>query len=93
MHLYNIRFVERLVDLGVKETDSAQFTCRLNKIKYETRPNKKLEVRWFVKGKEVRTVGTRYRTEQIDTVLKLNITGVCSHEDAGEVKCEVHGKI
>jgi len=89
----DIRFVERLVDLGVKETDSAQFTCRLNKIKYETRANKKLEVRWFVKGKEVRTVGTRYRTEQVDTVLKLNICGVCSHEDAGEIKCEVNGKI
>lgn len=88
----DIRFVERVVDLGVKENETALFTAKLNKIKYETRPNQRLSVKWFVKGKEVLN-DTNYRIEQVDTVLKLNIKAVNSHENAGEVKCEVNGAI
>lgn len=89
---YDIKFIERLVDVGVKENESAQFVCKLNKCQYETRPNKKLEVRWLIKGKEIKSLN-RYRIEQVDSILKLSINSVNSYEDAGEVKCEVNGKI
>ena len=93
----DIKFVERLADNGVKENEPAQFVCKLSKTKYETRPNQDLKIRWFIKGKELdeKVLGaenSRYSVEQIDTVLKLNISSVHA-EDAGEVKCEVNGSI
>ena len=51
----DIKFVERLTDSGVREGDAVVLTCRLNKVKYETRANAKLVVKWFVKGKEIKS--------------------------------------
>lgn len=90
----DIRFVERLTDSGVKEGEAITLTCRLNKVKYETRPNGKLSVRWHIKGKEVKPLSSqRHRTEQQDTLLKLTVSSIVSHEDAGEVKCTVNDKL
>ncbi len=93
----DIRFIERLVDIGVRETDSVTFSCKLNKTKYKNRPNKELKIKWFIKGKEItdqnlKGESPRFFMEQINTLLKLNINSV-SYEDAGEVKCEVNGDI
>lgn len=90
----DIKFVERLADMGVKENDEpATFVCKLNKLKYQTRPNPAdLNIRWFVKNKEIKPdeidENSRYRIEQIDCTLKLTIKSVPA-EDAGEVKCQV----
>ena len=35
----------------------------------------------------------RYRMEQQDTVLRLSIGAIASHEDAGEVKCTVNDRL
>ncbi len=88
----DIRFVERLVDVGVKETTTVCFTCKLNKTKYRNRPNQELKVKWYLKGKEIKSDQPRFVSEQNGTVLKLNISSV-SYEDAGEIKCEVNGEI
>lgn len=90
----DIKFVERLADSGVKENDPAQFICKLSKLNYVTRPNQELDIKWFVKGKQVdlKSDNTRFSVEQLDTVLKLNISSVHA-EDAGEIKCQVNGDI
>lgn len=90
----DIKFIERLVDSGVKENEPAQFVCKLSKLKYVTRPNQDLEIKWFINGKEIDTKSenSRFSVEQIDTVLKLNIKSVQA-EDAGEIKCQVNGTI
>ena len=90
----DIKFIERLVDLGVKENDPAIFVCKLSKLKYKTRPNHEVNIKWFVKNKEVKpeTENSRYKIEQIDCIQKLNISSVPA-EDAGEVKCQVNGDL
>ena len=49
----DIKFIERLVDSGIKENEPVQLVCKLSKLKYVTRPNQELSVKWFIKGKEV----------------------------------------
>jgi titin len=87
----DIKFIERLTDLGVKENDQAQFVCKLSKLKYETRPNEVLNIKWYIKNKEINPneENSPYVIEQIDTTLKLTIKAV-KGEDAGEVKCVVN---
>ena len=90
----DIKFVERLVDTGAKENSPAQFVCKLSKLKYVTRPNQDLNIKWFLKGKEIDVKATdekcRFSFEQIDTCLTLKISSVHA-EDAGEIKCQVNG--
>ena len=92
----DIKFVERLVDVGVKENDSVVFTCKLNKVKYESRPNQELKVKWFLKGKELSekflAENERFKVEQVDKTLKLSVSSVLG-DDQGEVKCVVNGEI
>lgn len=93
----DVRFIERLVDIGVKETESVQFTCRLNKTKYRNKPNQEVKIKWFIKGKEltnsvIKAENQRYSIEQINNLLKLEINSV-SNQDAGEVRCEVNGDL
>ena len=90
----DINFIERLVDTGAKENDSPQFVCKLSKLKYITRSNQELTIKWFLKGKEIdfKAENSRFSFQQIDTVLKLNINAVHA-EDAGEIKCQVNGDI
>lgn len=91
----DIKFIERLVDLGVRENDPAQFVCRLSKLEYKSRPGQgSLNIKWFVNGKEIDAVrqADRYTIEHIDTTLKLNINSVHA-EDSGEVKCMVNDTI
>jgi hypothetical protein len=90
----DIKFVERLVDTGVKENEPATFTCKLNKTRYQTRPNQQLNVKWFIKNKEINPLeeNSIYTIEQIDCVLKLSIKSVPG-EIAGEVKCQVNGDL
>lgn len=93
----DIKFVERLVDLGVRENEPAQFVCKLSKLEYKNKPGQKLNIKWFVNGKEIdeNKLGeenSRYSIEQISTTLKLNISAV-HPEDAGEVKCQVNDTI
>jgi len=88
-----IRFVERLVDVGAKEMSSAHFTCKLNKIKYRNKPKADLDIKWFIRGKEVAGgAQSRFVMEQLNTQLSLEIKSV-SYQDAGEIKCEVNGSI
>jgi hypothetical protein len=84
----DIKFIERLADVGCKENESCQFVCKLNKLKYKTRSNDDLNIKWFIKGKEVNVSNPRYTIEQIDTTLKLKINSV-NPEDAAEVKCQI----
>jgi rRNA maturation protein Nop10 len=86
----DIKFVERLVDTGVKENEPATFVCKLNKIRYQSRPNQTLNIKWFIKNKLVNPAeeNSRYTVEQVDCVLKLNIKAVPG-EDAGDVTCQV----
>lgn len=93
----DIKFVERLVDLGVRENEPAQFVCKLSKLEYKNKPGQKLNIKWFVNGKEIDESklgeeNSRYSIEQISTTLKLNISAV-HPEDAGEVKCQVNDTI
>lgn len=94
----DIKFVERLVDLGVRENEPAQFVCRLSKLEYKNRPGQSsVSIKWFVNGKEIDTARlaepeSRYTIEQVSTTLKLNISAVHA-EDAGEVKCMVNETI
>jgi hypothetical protein len=87
----HIKFVERLVDTGVKENEPATFVCKLNKTRYQTRPNQQLNVKWFIKNKEISPLeeNSIYTVEQVDCVLKLSIKSVPG-EIAGDVKCQVN---
>jgi len=87
----DIRFVERLVDAGAKEMSSTHFTCKLNKTKYRNKPKAELDIKWFIRGKQI-THGGRFAMEQLNTQLGLEIKSV-SYQDAGEIKCEVNGSI
>lgn len=92
-----IKFVERLVDLGVRENEPAQFVCKLSKLEYKNKPGQTLNIKWFVNGREIDNSklseeNSRYSIEQISTTLKLNI-GAVHPEDAGEVKCQVNDTI
>ena len=92
----DIKFIERLADVGVKEGDRTILTCKLNKLKYESRPNQELKIKWFMKGKEVNekflTENERMKLEQDGTTLRMNISSVIG-DDAGDVKCMVNGDI
>lgn len=90
-----IKFIEKLADLGVRENDAAQFTCKLSKLQYKNRPNQTINIKWFVNGKEVvddKAPEARYKIENISTTLKLTIPAVHA-EDAGEIKCLVNDTI
>jgi hypothetical protein len=93
----DIKFVERLVDIGIKELDTVQFVCRLNKTSYISRPNEELRVKWLIKNKEItdsdlKAENSRYTIEQVDTVLKLSIKDV-QGDDSGEVACQVNNTL
>ena len=87
----DIRLVERLVDVGAKETTTVQFQCKLNKTKYRNRPNEPLNVKWFIKGEEIQG-DPRFVSGQEDTLLTLEIKSV-SYQDAGVVKCKINNSI
>lgn len=92
-----IKFVERLVDLGVRENEPAQFVCKLSKLDYKNKPGQTLNIKWFVNGKEIdnnklNEENSRYSIQQISTTLKLNISAV-HPEDAGEIKCQINDGI
>jgi titin len=89
----DIKFVERLADLGTKENETCEFICKLNKIRYKTRPNDDLRIKWFIKGKEITDKDNlHFSIEQIHTTLKLKINSV-KPDDASEVKCQITNSI
>jgi len=49
----DIKFIERLVDSGVKENEPIQFVFKLNKLRMSSKPHEELTIKWFVKGKEI----------------------------------------
>ncbi len=87
----DIRLVERLADVGAKETTTVKFQCKLNKTKYRNRPNEPLSVKWFIKGEEIQN-DPRFTAGQEDTLLTLEIKSL-SYQDAGVVKCKINDSI
>jgi hypothetical protein len=91
----DIKFLERLVDVGVRENDEAQFTCRLSKLflKETLAP---INFKWFLKNKEINeeflTKNTRFTIEQHDTSFKLVIKNV-KPEDRGDIKFQVRNDL
>lgn len=91
----DIKFLDRLVDVGVKENDDAKFTCKLSKLKLK-QFLEPVNFTWFIKGKELNDEflngDNRFRIEQNETIFNLYIKSV-KPEDHGEVKFQVRNDL
>ena len=92
----DIKFLDRLVDVGVKEKDEAQFMCRISKLKLKE-TLAPINFKWFLKNKEINDEflannDARFRIEQHDTTFKLIMKSV-KPEDHGDVKFQVRNDL
>ena len=92
----DIKFLERLVDVGVKENDDAVFTCRISKLKLKE-SLAPINFKWFLKNKEINDEylannNARFSIEQHDTTFKLILKSV-KPEDHGDVKFQVRNDL
>jgi membrane carboxypeptidase/penicillin-binding protein PbpC len=92
----DIKFLDRLVDIGVKENDDVQFMCRISKLKLKENLAP-INFKWFLKNKEINKEflennNARFTIEQHDTTFKLIIKTV-KPEDHGDVKFQVRNDL
>ena len=84
----DIKIVENLKDVNIKENESCEFICKLNKIKYVSKPDI-VKIKWFLQNREIIESDAKFTVEMIGTELKLKLSSV-DILDSGEIKCQIN---
>ncbi|CAF3878648.1 unnamed protein product, partial [Adineta steineri] len=85
----NVRFIERLTDIGTKEGESAKFQCSVSKVSY-VKAKRDINFKWLHDGKPIEENDEKkyvFEFDKTQKVLKLTINDV-GNDDIGIITCQ-----